>query len=52
MNKCVITFVVGMAVSLATYAFFNQMMQMPQQAFQMGSQMMMPQPCDCKCEPK
>lgn len=52
MSKCVLIFISGMAVSLATYAFFNQMMQMPQQAFQMGSQMMMPKPCDCKCEPK
>ena len=56
MSKCVLIFISGMAVSLATYAFFNQMMQMPQQAMTYGSMMMMgnpPQTCDCSCpQPK
>lgn len=47
MNKCTLVFIAGVTISLASYAFFNQMMQMPQQAMQM----MMPQPlnCECKC---
>jgi len=49
MNRLVL--ISAMVVSLGTYALFN----MPQQMFQMGSQMMMPQqpqsqPCICKCE--
>ena len=41
-----------MAVSLASYAFFQNFMQMPQQAMTYGSMMMMgnpPQVCDCNC---
>jgi hypothetical protein len=49
-----------MIVSLASYAFFNQMLQMGQQMAQapqqmMGSMMMANQnkPCDCRCpQPK
>lgn len=55
MNKCVLIFISGMAVSLATYAFFQNFMQMPQQAMTYGSMMMMGQdkPCDCRCpQPK
>jgi len=48
-NKCILVFLGGVTISLASYAFFNQMMQMPQQM--MGSMMMMNQekPCDCRC---
>ena len=50
-SKCVIVFSVTVTISLASMAFFNQMMAMPQQAMTYGS-MMMQQPqqaCDCKC---
>lgn len=48
-SRCVIVFSVGVTVSLASVAFFNQMMQMPQQM--MGSMMVMgaDKPCDCRC---
>jgi len=54
MSKCVLIFTAGMIVSLASYAFFNQMMQMPNQMMNMGSQMMMPQQqgCNCDCKPR
>ena len=49
-SKCTIVFAVGVTISLASMAFMNQFMQMPQQAFQMGGQMINPQQtCDCKC---
>ena len=49
LSKCVIIFSIGVTVSLASMAFMNQFMQMPQQM--MGSMMMMnqPQSCDCSC---
>ena len=47
-SKCTIVFAVGVTLSLASVAFMNQFMQMPQQM--MGSMMMnQPQSCDCKC---
>jgi len=53
-SKCVIVFSLGVTISLASYAFFNQMMQMPQQMMMGGMQMMnQQQPCDCRCpQPK
>jgi len=43
-------FIAGATISLASYAFFNQMMQMPQQMMMGSMQMMQPQqPCDCRC---
>jgi len=54
-SKCMLIFIAGATISLASYAFFNQMMQMPQQM--MGSMMMMPQQeqsqpnaCTCVCK--
>ena len=54
MSKCVLIFTAGMIVSLASYAFFNQMMQMGQQMMHtpqqmMGGMMMPQQPCNCTC---
>lgn len=52
-SKCTIVFTVGVTVSLASMAFMNQFMQMPQQM--MGSMMVMgaDKPCDCRCpQPK
>jgi len=52
MNKirCLAVFLGGMAISMVAVAFI---MNMPQQMFQMGSQMMFPTPeptkCNCKC---
>jgi len=54
MNKirCLTVFLGGMAISMVAVAF---MMNMPQQMFQMGSQMFtpqqqqQPQACNCKC---
>jgi hypothetical protein len=55
MNKisCLIVFLGGMAISMVAVAFI---MNMPQQMFQMGSQMFIPQQqqqqpqaCNCKC---
>jgi len=55
-SKCVIVFSVTVTISLASMAFFNQMMNMPQKAFQMGGQMMVQgndKPCNCQCsQPK
>ena len=51
-SKCVVVFAVGVTLSLASMAFFNQMMNMPQQVMTMGSTMMQGQdkPCDCNCK--
>ena len=51
-SKCVIVFAVGVTISLASMAFFNQMMNMPQQAFKTSSQMLFPAqpPCNCQCD--
>ena len=51
-SKCVVVFAVTVTISLASMAFFNQMMNMPQQAMMMGSTMMQGQdkPCDCNCK--
>ena len=55
-SKCVIVFSVTVTISLASMAFFNQMMGMPSKAFQMGGQMMnqgSDKPCNCQCsQPK
>ena len=50
-SKCVVVFAVGVTLSLASMAFFNQMMNMPSKAMMMGSTMMQGQdkPCDCQC---
>ena len=51
-SKCVIVFSVTVTISLASMAFFNQIMGMPQKAFQMGGQMMVQgndKPCNCQC---
>ena len=49
-SKCTIVFAVGVTLSLASMAFFNNFMQMPQQM--MGSMMMQgsDKPCECRCE--
>jgi len=51
LSKCVIVFAVGVTLSLASMAFFNQMMNMPNKAMMMGSTMMQGQdkPCNCQC---
>jgi hypothetical protein len=51
LSKCVIVFSVSVTISLASMAFFNQMMSMPTQAMTMGSMVMQGQdkPCDCRC---
>ena len=51
LSKCVIVFSATVTISLASMAFFNQMMNMPQQVMTMGSTMMQGQdkPCDCQC---
>jgi hypothetical protein len=57
-SRCIIVFTVGVTLSLAAMAFFNQVMSMPQQAMTMGSQMLTPQqnmvqsaqPCVCECK--
>jgi len=49
-SKCVVVFAVGVTLSLASIAFFNQFMQMPQQMMQGSMQMMnQPQSCNCSC---
>ena len=49
-SKCVIVFSLGVTISLASYAFFNQMMQMGNQMMQVPMQMMQPpQQQDCTC---
>jgi hypothetical protein len=54
-SKCIIVFAVGVTLSLASLAFFNQMMNMPSKAMQMGQQFVAPQsqnqPCNCACIP-
>ncbi len=52
LSKCVIVFSVTVTISLASMAFFNQMMNMPIKAMMMGSTMMQGQdkPCDCNCK--
>jgi hypothetical protein len=54
-SKCTIVFSVGVTISLASMAFFNQMMNMPSKAMQMGQQFVAPQPqnqpCNCACIP-
>ena len=50
LSKCVIVFSATVTISLASMAFFNKFMQMPQQMMQGSMQMMnQPQPCDCQC---
>ena len=52
-NKCILVFLGGVTISLASYAFFNQMMQMGNQMMQVPMNMMQPQqPCDCSCKTK
>jgi len=49
-NKCILVFLGGVTISLASYAFFNQMMQMPQQMMQMmDTTQQSAQPCECRC---
>ena len=50
-SKCIIVFSVTVTISLASMAFFNQMMNMPQKAMMMGSMMAtgVDKPCDCSC---
>ena len=51
-SKYIIVFSVTVTLSLASMAFFNQVFQMPQKAFQMGSQMMVQgndKTCNCQC---
>ena len=52
-SKCTIVFTIGVTISLASMAFFNQMMNMPSKAMQMGQQFVAPQsqnqPCNCTC---
>ena len=49
-SKCVVVFAVGVTLSLASMAFINQFMQMPQQMMQGSMQMMnQPQSCNCSC---
>ena len=51
LSKCVIVFSATVTISLASMAFFNQMMSMPTQAMTMGSMVMqgLDKPCDCRC---
>ncbi len=51
MSKCTMIFLAGMITSLTAAAFFNQFMQMPQQAMTMGSMLVQGQdkPCNCQC---
>jgi hypothetical protein len=49
-SKAVIIFSVGVTISLASIAFFERFMGMPQQAMMMGSMVMQPQPCNCPCK--
>ena len=52
LSKYVIVFSATVTISLASMAFFNQMMNMPSKAMMMGSTMMQGQdkPCDCNCK--
>ena len=50
LRKCTIIFLIGVTISLASMAFFSQLMNMPQQMMQGSMQMMnQPQSCDCSC---
>ena len=52
-SKCVLIFIAGVSVSLATYAFFGQMMKQGQQMMQMPMQMMQPPAQqNCRCDDK
>jgi hypothetical protein len=49
MNKFTVLYLtIGITITTASYAFFNEFMNMP---MRMGQQMMMPQaqPCVCEC---
>ena len=50
-SKHVIVFLTSVTISLASMAFYNQMMNMPSKAMQMGSMIVMgaDKPCDCRC---
>jgi hypothetical protein len=50
-SKTVIVFSVGVTISLASIAFFDRFMAMPNQAMMMGGMMIQPQPCNCACKP-
>ncbi len=58
LSKCVIVFSATVTISLASMAFFNKFMQMPQKMFQTGSKVLIPQqsmvqsaqPCVCECK--
>ena len=51
LSKYVIVFSATVTISLASMAFFNKFMQMPQQMIQGSMQMLnQPQPCDCNCK--
>jgi hypothetical protein len=58
MSKCALLYLtIGITITTASYAFFNEFIQMPGQMFQMGTQTMnqmvqSPQPVSytCKCE--
>jgi hypothetical protein len=54
MNKGqLLFFTIGVTITISTYAFFGQMMEIPGKAFKTGSNMMFPAPehskCDCSC---
>jgi hypothetical protein len=54
MNKGqLLFFTIGVTITVSAFGFFGQMMQMPNQMFQTGSQMIMPQAqptkCNCAC---
>jgi hypothetical protein len=48
-SKCIVVFAVGVTLSLASMAFMNNFMAMPQQMMTMGSQLMTPQQSQCQC---
>ena len=52
-SRYIIVFSIGVTLSLASMAFFNQMMQASGQMMQMGQKLVAPQPqnqpCNCKC---
>ena len=57
-SKYIVVFAVGVTLSLASMAFMNTFMQMPQKMFQTGSKVLIPQqsmvqsaqPCVCECK--
>jgi hypothetical protein len=51
MTKCALLYlVVGVTITTASYAFFNEFMSMPGQMMQMVQpQKTLSQPCVCKC---